>query len=471
MTWTAALLALTIAPANIDQAYSAKIKEYTTEPFFLTDWVDTLPSSKSVPTPSDVLGHIVGAPDVLDYSKDIYAYMDKLAAASPRVKVERIGKSEEGKDIIVVYVSSEENIRDLDYLKDINARLGDPRKTTDKEAEALIKQARPFYWFTAGMHAPESGPPEMVMELAYRLATSDDPRVEAIRDGAVTMITPALDVDGRDRVVDLYRYRKAHPDKPEIPLVYWGDYVGHDDNRDGMLLSLQLSKAITQRWLEDKPLVFHDLHESVPYLYISTGTGPYNPWLDPIVVDEWHELAYNEVGQMTAMGVPGVWTHGFFDGWAANYGMTVAHGHNGIGRFYETFGGNGADTGIRSASGDTSRQWYRPNPPFPQVKWSIRDNTNLMETGALIGLNKVATEREKFMRNFWIKSKHSVMKPQNEGPAAYVFPADDPNGGNQAMLIEALKRQGVEVQEMDQEMEVDGMKLGGRQFHRASYIV
>lgn len=465
MNWALALLLVSSGP--IDEAYTAKIKEYTTEPFFLTDWVDTLPSSNRVPTPFDHLGHIVGAPDVLTYSSQIYDYYRKLAAALPgRVKFEKIGTSEEGRDMVVLYVTSDANMKNLARLKEVNAKLADPRKTTDTEAQSLIKEARPFYWFTAGMHCTESGPPEMVMELAYRLAVSDDPRIQAIREGCVTMITPVLDVDGRDRMVDLYRYRKANPDKPEIPQVYWGKYVAHDDNRDGMMLSLALSKAVTARWLQDKPLVFHDLHESVPYLYVSTGTGPYNPWLDPIVIDEWHELAYNEVGQMTAMGVPGVWTHGYYDGWAANYGFTVAHGHNGIGRFYETFGGRGADTGILSAGNSASRDWYRPNPPFPRVKWSIRNNTNLMQTGALIALSKVSQDRQKFMKNFWLKSKRAVAKAKTEGPVAYVIPSNVGIEENRIKLVAALLEQGIEVKQL-----VNETKIGERMVGASSYLV
>ena len=82
----------------------------------------------------------------------------------------------------------------------------------------------------------------------------------------------------------------------------------------------------------------------MPFLYTSTGTGPYNAWLDPMVIDEWQLLAYHEIEEMTKRGVPGVWTHGFYDGWAPNYMFYVANGHNSIGRFYETFGNGGADT-------------------------------------------------------------------------------------------------------------------------------
>ena len=87
----------------------------------------------------------------------------------------------------------------------------------------------------------------------------------------------------------------------------------------------------------------HDLHESVPFLYTSTGTGPYNDEYDPIVVDEWHTLAYQEITELTRRGLPGVWTHGFYDGWAPNYTLlAVANLHNSIGRFYETYTSSGA---------------------------------------------------------------------------------------------------------------------------------
>jgi hypothetical protein len=452
------LFALAAQQERIDEAYTAKIREYTTEEFFSTELVDYLPASDTVPTPFDHLGHIVGAPDFLAHSSTVNEYMYKLAEASPRVHIERLGMSEEGREMVVVFISDDAHIADLDKYKAINAKLGDPRVTTDEEAEELLEEALPIYWVTAGLHAPETGPPEMVMEMAYRLAVSDRDNIKEIRDNSIVMITPVLDVDGRDRVVDLYNYRKANPDKPQIPLIYWGKYVAHDNNRDGMMLTLELSKGMTRKWLEYKPLMHHDLHESVPYLYISTGTGPYNPWLDPITIDEWHQLAYNEVGELTRRGVPGVWTHGFYDGWAANYGITVAHGHNGIGRFYETYSGGGADTGVRN-TGSNTRQWYRPNPAFPKARWSLRNNTNLMQSGVLLGLQKVAREREKFMRNFWLKSKRSVAKPTNEGPAAYVFPADDPNYGNQMALLDALKQHGVEVQMLEAPYTLDEREL------------
>ncbi len=436
----------TAASAQNDEEYGKKIKEFTTEPFLLTELVDHLPASATVPTPEKFLGHIIGAPNILDKSEQCAAYLRLLEKNSPRVKVVSMGPSEEGREMVVAFVSDEANISRLARLKEINGLLGDPRKLKDdKAADALIAEDVPMYWATGGMHAPETGPPEMLMELAYRLAVSDEPMIKNIRKNEIVMITPVLDTDGRDRVVDLYRYRKANPTKQPIPLVYWGHYVDHDDNRDGMVNSLALSKAMSKVWMEYKPLVLHDLHESVPYLYISTGTGPYNPSYDPITIDEWHMLAYNEIDEMTKRGVPGVWTHNYYDGWAPNYGFMIANGHNGIGRFYETFGGNGADTGILSATGSATRDWYRPNPPFPRIRWSIRDNTNLMESALLIGLNKVATDKDTFLRNYYLKSKRSIAKATTEGPAAYVIPEDPKRAPQLSNLLDRLQKQGIEI--------------------------
>src|SRR6185436_17815927 len=112
----------------IDQEYTKKILEYTTETFFLSPLVDYLPASKTVPTPKAVLGVIAGAKGNLPYSKQVYEYMRLLAKSAPsRVKVFTIGTTEEGRDMIAVAVASEEIIARLDENKARLAKLADPR--------------------------------------------------------------------------------------------------------------------------------------------------------------------------------------------------------------------------------------------------------------------------------------------------------------------------------------------------------
>jgi hypothetical protein len=451
-----------------DTAYGAKIAEYTTEKYFLTELVDHVPASDKVPSPEKVLGYAVGTPNKLTYTKDLYRYYRELAAASPRVRVfVAPEKSEEGREQMLVLVSDEANLAKLDRYKEITAKLADPRHLTDAEAQTLIAEGKPFYWASGSIHSPETGSPEMLMEMAYRLAVEDSPFIEDIRKNMIIMITPALEVDGRDRMVDLYNYRKANPGKPSPPLLYWGKYVAHDNNRDGLGLALALTRNQMRTFLEYHPTVLHDLHESVPYLYTMTGTGPYNAWLDPLAIDEFQLLAYHEIEEMTKRGVPGVWTHGFYDGWAPNYMLYIATGHNAIGRFYETFGNGGADTRERTLPpAQTSRLWYRPNPPFPRVNWSMRNNINMQESAILFAMNFVAKEKERFLNNFYLKSKRAIAKASNEGPAAYIIPGDTPRPVEAADMVNLLRLQGVEVHRASKEFSVKDQK-----YPVGSYIV
>ncbi|HQR31104.1 MAG TPA: hypothetical protein PLK30_00100, partial [Blastocatellia bacterium] len=247
---------------------------------------------------------------------------------------------------------------------------------------------------------------------------------------------------------------------------YWGKYVAHDNNRDSLGMALALTRNQMAHFLDFHPTILHDLHESQSFLYTSTGTGPYNAWLDPLVIDEWQSLAYHEIEEMTKRGVPGVWTHGFYDGWAPNYMFYVANGHNSIGRFYETQGNGGADTRMITTTGQSTREWYRPNPPLPRVNWSIRNNINLQQSAILFAMNKVSHDKEKYLSNFYLKSKRSVAKARTEGPAAWVLPGDDTRPTEAADLVNLLKMQGCEVHKADQAIETKDGK-----FPAGSYVV
>ncbi len=434
----------------IDEAYTARIKEYTTEPFFLSPLVDYMPASKTVPTPMAVLGNIAGAPGKLPYSADVSRYMRMLEKATPRVKVFSIGTSEEGREMIAVAVASEALMAKLDANRADLAKLADPRtiQMNDALADEIAKRAAPVYYITGTIHSGEAGAPTALMELAYRLAVDDAPYVKHIRDNLITLITPVTEVDGRDRMVDLYEYEKANPDRTKPSLVYWGKYVAHDNNRDAMGMTLKLTEHVMNAFVGWKAQVLHDLHESVPYLYDNTiGDGPYNAWLDPLLTNEWQMIGWNNVQEMTRLGMPGVFAFGTFDTWSPGYLMFIAATHNGISRLYETFGNGGtAETRERILDpGSTSRTWYRQNPPLPRVMWSLRNNNNYEQTGLLVSLNYFATNRLTFLRNFYEKSKRSITKAVTEGPAAYVLPATDPRFGSQAELLRILQKQHVEV--------------------------
>lgn len=433
------------APQKIDEEYTKLIHEYLQDPRITTELVDHMPASDTVPSPLKFFGRIPGTPGELTYAKDIYRYYEALAKASPRVRFWKIGQTEEGRDQVILAVADEDTIKQLDNYKTMLASLGDPRKTSEERARELIKTAKPIYWITSGIHSPETGGPEMLIELAYRLAIEETPFIQAIRNNVITFITPVVEVDGREKEVDTYYYgKKTHKQRP--PMMYWGKYVAHDNNRDGMGQYLKLTQNITRATLEWHPTILHDLHEAQSYLYVSTGTGPYNNSLDPIAIDEWWLLAQTEVMEMAKRGVPGVWTYGFYDGWVPNYLFWIAITHNSFGRFYEVQSyGPDIVPNLKLGPTVTSHEWYRPNPALPSIKWGPRNNTNIQESTLLIALHQVAENRSLYLENYWMKNKRAIEKGKDGPTYAWVIPAGQRRKIDAADMVNELRRQGLEV--------------------------
>lgn len=451
-TWLAAS-ALTLLPGllsaqqAVDAEYTAKIKEFLQDPRITTELVDHLPASATVPTPLKFHGRIVGTPGELTYAKDIHRYFEALAKASPRAKYWSIGKTEEGRDMVVLAIADSATIANLDKYRADIAALTDPRKTSEAEARRLIASTKPMYWLTSGIHSPETGGPEMLQELAYRLIVQESPFIQQIRNNIITFITPVVEVDGREKYVDTYYFNKRLPaGAARLPLMYWGKYVAHDNNRDGMGQFLSLTRNVNDFYLQWKPQVMHDLHESVTYLYSSTGTGPYNDAIDPITVTEWWTFAQEDVRELTKRGVPGVWTYGFYDGWTPNYMFFVAHTKNAIGRFYEVQSYGPDNYEVRPPATTTSREWFRPNPPLPYIKWGPRNNTNIQQSGVLFSLKHFANNKATYLENYWLKNKRAMEKGiTGAGPFAWVIPAGQRRKADAADAVNELRKQGLEI--------------------------
>jgi len=440
-----------IAPDVPEPGSVEEISKATTSSQFLSPWVSYLPASSSVPSPRAFYGRIMGAPGELVNSTKAYAYCRALAAASPRVRVFTIGHSEEGREIILLAISDEKGIQDLEKLKAATASLADPRKIEPSAAEKLVADSRPIYYFNAALHSDETGSTESVLELAYRLAVSDQPMVRRIRENLVVLINPVSSPDGRDKQVDwFYRYLKGKTDRDTLPRQsppYWGKYVFVDINRDTHQQTQETTKAVHRMFHEWHPTVVHDLHEAVPLLMSWNGTGPYNPNIDPITYSEFLALSFYEVQTMTGLGMPGVSTWNFGEGFAHLYLDSVAMNHNAIGRGYETFGNGTAETlSVSLSPEETSREWYRlMPPPSGTFSWSARDNVNYNETAALAALDYAATNSHVLLRNFYDKNLHSYRRGLEEAPYAFLIPADQGDPTRVGQLVARLMGQHIEV--------------------------
>jgi Zinc carboxypeptidase len=454
LLWTALLCSFAVANAQApdvpEPGASEAIAAATTDPHFISPLVSYVPQSDKVPSPEKFFGRMMGAPGELAGTEKGYAYARALAAASPRVRVFTIGKSEEGRDIVLIAIADEKGIRDLERLKAATASLADPRRTDQAAAEKLITTSRPIYYFNAALHSDETGSTEAVLELAYRLAVSEQPTIQRIREQLVVLINPISNPDGRDKMVDwFYRYLKGKTDRNTLPRQsppYWSRYTFVDINRDTHQQTHETTKAVHRMFHEWHPTVVHDLHEGVPLMMTWNGTGPYNPNIDPITYTEFLELSMHEVEAMTAMGMPGVSTWNFGEAFAHLYLDSVAMNHNSIGRGYETFGNGSAETEKRSISpGATTMEWYRPVPPPHEVTWSARDNLNYQETGALIALDDAANHAKNMLRNFYKKSWDSWQKGLTQPPYAFLIPQDQGDPARVAAMVMRLMGQHIEV--------------------------
>ena len=468
------LAVLAVSPASLiparaqpmDPDFAKTVKEWTTKPEFSSPLVDHLPKSDTVPSPKDILGHHIGAPKILSYYEDMLKYYRALAAKSPRVRLVDTGKTDEGRPTVVVVIGDEATLKNIDTYRGYLAKLADPRGMTEAQAYEIIGKAKPIYHLMGGLHSGETGPAEMLMELAYRLVTEDSPIVKSVRDHLIVTITPAADPDGRDRYVDWYYKYKIDETKEEDNMggpPYWGKYIFHDDNRDINYSQLPM-RNILNWYLGWHPPIMHDLHESVPFLYTFSGQAPQEPGLDPILYGELPWFSNFEMEQMIKYGMPGVWTHAYVDMWSPGYLGFMSSNHNGMLRMYETFGNGGANTLHRrivspegegggrggavagqATGGMTSREWYRPLPPYAEVDWSLRNNTNYMETGVLTGLQLAAAFPEIVLENFYKKSRNSIESGKKDAPYGYVIPGDQTDQTRVALMVNILRLQGIEV--------------------------
>ena len=488
-----------------DTSFARAYREWLPNPRLGSPLVDHLPLVPGIPTPKDVLGYHIGAPKTLTYYADQLRYYRALAAATPRVRVESVGHSDEGRELVVVWVSSDANMARLDANRANLAAIADPRGTSEAQIAELIGATRPHYHFFGGLHSGETGPSEMLMELVYRLATETSPIIGRIRENLYVSVTPVADADGRDRNVDwFYRNLELGLEDPPpaargrdsaaagdstaarrnrtIPRVpYWGKYAYHDNNRDINLVLVQM-RAIADWYFTAYPPIMHDLHESLPLLYTYSGGPPQNPNLDPLLFAELPWFSNWELSQMTRYGMPGVYTHAFMDGWSPGYLGSISYNHNGMMKMYETNSGRDLDSARVAevlgwgARGDTSRsgagqrgggagggggrggalptgrgggqdrEWYRGIPigPRDSALFTRRANTNYMQTGVLSALQLASMFPATLLENFYTRTRNSIAAGRSDAPFGYLIPVQR-DMTRVAELVNILRTQRIEV--------------------------
>ena len=438
----------------INREATEQIRSWTTRRAFISPLVDYLPVDDQVTSPSEHFGYPIGKPGVLHRVDELYGYYDQLAADSDRVNAVTLGESEEGNNMKLLQIGSTENLARLDEVKQGMNALADPRNTGEAEARELIEDLPVIYTMYTGLHSAETGHPEMAVELAYRLAIAEHPKIEETLEDVIVFIVPVVETDGRNRFVDWYRRHgdEVYDDDQDgiTRPPYWGHYVGHDNNRNALQLYLRLTEEMLDLFMEWKHPISLDVHEagSVVYHYFSTGTGPYNEYIDPITIKEWQWMANYESNALEHGGMEGVYTHDFYDGWFPGYLFWITNNRNAIGRFTETWGGMVGLPYTRereAPDSEITREWFRPNPGEKENKWSIRNMVNFMQSGMIESFYWASKNREEVLEQFWTKSNNSLNRGLEEEPHAYVVPQDQKRKADAGYMLNLIDEHGIEV--------------------------
>src|ERR1043166_7183374 len=205
------------------------------------------PLAAAVPTPSSHFGHEIGADrTVLDWDR-VVSYFQSLEKNSPRIRVQELGKTTEGRPMIAVVIAAPETLQNLSRYIDIQKKLADPRITPQAEAGHLIAQGKSVVMITCSIHSTELASTHTAVEFAYRLLTEDKPRFRAILENTIFILVPSLHPDGGDIVTQWYRKTLGTPFEGTTPPQLYHKYVGHDNNRDWYILSQPETRLVISK--------------------------------------------------------------------------------------------------------------------------------------------------------------------------------------------------------------------------------
>ncbi|MDT8435741.1 MAG: M14 family metallopeptidase [Gemmatimonadota bacterium] len=432
-------------------------------------------ADRPLPLPEDVLGFQPGEPRRLADWGAISAYLDTLAAASDRIVLDTIGRSTLDRPLTLLTISSPRNLERLEELREIQARLADPRRIRDAEERAdLVRRGRLVVAVTAGLHSTEVAGSLLPVRLAYRLASSDAPDVQRILDETVVLVVPSLNPDGTDLVADWYRATIDMPWEGSPPPFLYHHYAGHDNNRDWYAFTLAETRAVVERvHLAWRPHIVHDVHQQGTHasrLFLPPWIDPIEPNVDPLLVGATNALGTAVAWSLLREGRSGVLVAGDFDAWDPGRAWPLYHGAVRI--LSETASARLATPvtvpfeQLEAGRGyDPKRASWNFPRPWPGGEWTLADALSMMEAASLAVLREASGRRTDWLRTFVAVGERAVAGRPGR-PAAWAIPPAAHDSGAVEALVDALVTGGVEV-----ERSAEAFRAAGRGFPAGTYLV
>ncbi len=405
----------------------------------------------SVPTPESHFHHPIGVDRVLLDWEQVVSYFYKLAAASPSIRVEELGKSVEGRPFIAATISSPENMKQLNKWMEIQHRLADPRSTSPAEAEKLFPQAKNIVLITCSIHATEVASTHTAVEFAYKLITDQSPKFREIRQNTVVILLPSINPDGIDIVTRWYRKTLNTPFEGTSPPELYHHYVGHDNNRDWYIFSQPETRntiRIYNRWL---PEILYDVHqqgETASRIFVPPWLDPIEPNVDAIIAQEMNMLGMDVATDLTASGKLGVAVNAAYDFWSPARAYQAFHG--GLRILTESASAKLATpVTLKAEDLDTHPLGYNAQQrswnflePWPGGTWHLRDIIDYQMIAFESLLHNAAIRREDMARNYYKVAQRAIARTT---PYAFVIPAQQRDPGATRRLLETLNFGAIEI--------------------------
>ena len=433
------------------------------------------PAPPVIPTPRSVLGFEPGDDRKLVEWPVLVRYFEALAKASDRVEYRELGKTTLGAPFIALAISSPQNLRRLDYYRQVNAGLADPRVfRTTKAARDALNNGKTIVLITSSIHSTEVGGHLSPVVLAYRLATDTSPTTRAILDNVILWLVPSLNPDGVTIVAKWYNRTLGTPAEGTSPPELYHHYTGHDNNRDWYAFT-QVETRLTVDSLYNvwHPQIVHDIHQQGTHgarLFLPPYLDPIEPNVDPLLIDGVNALGTAMAWELAGQGKTGISINATYDAWTP--ARAYQHYHGGVRILSEAASADLATPidvpfdrleARERGFNPRERSWNFTNP-WRGGRWTLRDIVSYQSEGAYALLAHAARARDRWLGNFFTIETRAV-RGWREWPYAYVIPARQDSVALSAML-EILRRGGVEIRRT-----LQSFSLQGQRYNAGTYVI
>jgi hypothetical protein len=441
-------------------------------------WVSVtdIQASPSLQSPEKYFGFQPGTDRMLfDYGQ-LIGYLKKLDQASPRIEMFEIGKSPLGKKIYLTCISSENNLKNLNELKEINRKLALYPDLSEKERESCVSRGRVFVLSTLSMHSGEVSPSQAAPLIAYQLATTRNTDYLTILDNVVLIMVPCHNPDGMDMVVNHYRkYKGTKYEGSSMPGIYH-KYVGHDNNRDFITLTQEDNQAVARvyshEWFPQVMMEKHQMGSTTARYFVPPNHDPIAENIDARLWNWCGIFGSNMIKDMTNQGLAGVSQHYLFDfywpgstetsmwknvisflteGASVNYATPI---------FVEPNELKGYGKGLAEYKKSTNMPL-----PWPGGWWRLSDLVTYEVVSTLSVLKTASNHRRDILMVRNDLCRDEVQKGKTKPPFYYILPLDQHDRSELVETVNLLKEHGISVYRLTRDMIVNG------KFHKKADLV